>query len=265
MLPKYGDWQVVRELGRGSFGQVYEIQKEEFGQTYRAALKIISIPKSPSDVDAVRGAGMTDDNITEYYHSIVEDSVKEIALMSELQGNSNIVNYQNHEVRKHPNDPGWDIYLQMELLMPLNKYIQQNGITREEVIRLGMDVCSALEVCQERDIIHRDIKPENIFLSKQGHFKLGDFWHRRTEERTKSGMSRKGTYSYMAPEVYRGEAYNKSVDLYSLGMVLYRLLNENRAPFMPPYPQPIRYEDQEQGTHAPHERGTPPHAQPGTG
>ena len=118
MLPKYGDWQVVRELGRGSFGQVYEIQKEEFGQTYRGALKIISIPKSPDDVDAVRGAGMTDANITEYYHSIVEDSVKEIALMSELQGNSNIVNYQNHEVRKHLNDPGWDIYLQMELLAP---------------------------------------------------------------------------------------------------------------------------------------------------
>ena len=99
MQPTYGNWKIVRELGRGSFGQVYEIQKEEFGQTYRAALKIISIPKSPSDVDAVRGAGMTDDNITEYYHSIVEDSVKEIALMSELQGNSNIVNYQNHEVR----------------------------------------------------------------------------------------------------------------------------------------------------------------------
>ena len=246
MLPKYGDWKVVRELGRGSFGQVYEIQKEEFGQTYRGALKIISIPKSPDDVDAVRGAGMTDANITEYYHSIVEDSVKEIALMSELQGNSNIVNYQNHEVRKHLNDPGWDIYLQMELLLPLNKYIQQNGITREEVIRLGIDVCNALEVCQSMDIIHRDIKPENIFLSKQGNFKLGDFGIARTEERTKSGMSRKGTYSYMAPEVYRGEAYNKSVDLYSLGMVLYRLLNENRAPFMPPYPRTIRYEDQEQ-------------------
>ena len=146
MLPKYGDWKVVRELGRGSFGQVYEIQKEEFGQTYRGALKIISIPKSPDDVDAVRGAGMTDANITEYYHSIVEDSVKEIALMSELQGNSTIVNYQNHEVRKHLNDPGWDIYLQMELLLPLNKYIQQNGITREEVIRQGIDVCNALEV-----------------------------------------------------------------------------------------------------------------------
>lgn len=246
MLPKYGDWKIIRELGHGSFGQVYEIQKEEFGQTYRAALKIISIPKSPSDVDQIRGAGMTDANITEYYHSIVEDSVKEIALMSELQGNSNIVNYQNHEVRKHSDDPGWDIYLQMELLLPLNKYIQQHGITREEVIRLGIDVCQALEVCQSRDIIHRDIKPENIFLSKQGNFKLGDFGIARTEERTKSGMSRKGTYSYMAPEIYRGEAYNKSVDLYSLGMVLYRLLNENRQPFMPPYPQAIRYEDQEQ-------------------
>ena len=61
-----------------------------------------------------------------------------------------------------------------------------------------------------------------------------------------SGLSKKGTYNYMAPEVYRGGAYGFSVDLYSLGLVLYRLLNKNRTPFLPPPPEPISFRDREQ-------------------
>ena len=49
----------------------------------------------------------------------------------------------------------------------------------------------------------------------------------------------------MAPEVYKGEAYGASVDIYSLGIVLYRFMNNNRAPFLPPYPTPIKYADRE--------------------
>ena len=60
-----------------------------------------------------------------------------------------------------------------------------------------------------------------------------------------SGMSKKGTYSYMAPEVYRGGAYGVSVDTYSLGVVMYRLLNNNRLPFLPQPPEPITYSQRE--------------------
>lgn len=88
----------------------------------------------------------------------------------------------------------------------------------------------------EESIIHRDIKPENIFVSDAGDFKLGDFGIARTVEKTMSGLSKKGTYSYMAPEVYRGGAYGFDVDIYSLGIVMYRLLNNNRIPFLPPAP-----------------------------
>ena len=62
---------------------------------------------------------------------------------------------------------------------------------------------------------------------------------------TAAHLSQKGTSNYMAPEIYRGEAYNGSVDIYSLGIVMYRLLNKGRLPFMPPYPKPISYEDSE--------------------
>ena len=246
MALQYGNWSIVRELGKGSFGTVYEIEKSEFGYVYRAALKVIHIPQGTADVEQVRSLGMSEKDITEYYQDIVTDCVREIVLMSQMQGHTNVVNYQAHEVRRQENGVGWDILIQMELLTPLNQYMAAHGMTRKDVVTLGISVCKALERCQKLGIIHRDIKPANIFVSDQGDFKLGDFGIARTAERTMSGMSRKGTYTYMAPEVYQGKAYNHQVDIYSLGLVLYRLLNNNREPFLPPYPQKIRYQDQEQ-------------------
>lgn len=246
MVLQYGDWSIVQELGKGSFGTVYEIEKSEFGYVYRAALKVIHIPQGVADVEQVRSLGMSENDITEYYQDIVTDCIREIVLMSQMQGHTNVVNYQAHEVRRQENGVGWDILIQMELLTPLNQYMASHAMTRKDVVILGISVCKALERCQKLGIIHRDIKPANIFVSDQGDFKLGDFGIARTAERTMSGMSRKGTYTYMAPEVYQGKAYNHRVDIYSLGLVLYRLLNNNREPFLPPYPQKIRYQDQEQ-------------------
>ena len=115
-------------------------------------------------------------------------------------------------------------------------------------MKLGIDLCRALETCGTYDIIHRDIKPENIFLSDLGHYKLGDFGIARQLERTSAGLTKTGTLTYMAPEIYLGREYNASVDLYSLGIVLYRFLNDARAPFLPPAPQPITVTERERAT-----------------
>ena len=61
------------------------------------------------------------------------------------------------------------------LLTPLYQHLREHPLSEEDVIRLGIDLCRALEICQKYNIIHRDIKPENIFYSEQGSFKLGDF------------------------------------------------------------------------------------------
>ena len=244
--PIFGSWRITRLIGQGSFGRVYEIQREDFGVTYKAALKAITVPTSQAEVQEIMAEGMDEGSVRTYFGSFVKELVQEFALMSKLKGNSNVVSYENHQVVEHEDTIGWDILIQMELLTPLNEYIKEHkNISRQEVIRLGIDLCKALELCQKHNIIHRDIKPENIFVSDNGDFKLGDFGIARTVEKTSSGLSKKGTYSYMAPEVYKGEAYGSTVDIYSLGIVLYRLLNGNRIPFYPAAPAPITYADRE--------------------
>ena len=241
----FNNWTIRRKIGEGSFGRVYEIQREDFGETYRAALKIITVPQNEAELQGVLEEGMSVQQAEQYFYGMVEDIVREFAIMSKLKGTANVVGYEDHAVIKHKGSIGWDILIRMELLNPLLSYAYEHPFARRDIIRLGIDICRALELCQKYNVIHRDIKPENIFVSDNGDFKLGDFGIARTIEKTMSGLSKKGTYNYMAPEVYRGGEYGFSVDMYSLGIVLYRLLNKNRIPFLPPAPEPITFKSRE--------------------
>ena len=242
--PIFGSWHIVKLLGEGNFGKVFEIERQDFGETYKAALKVITVPQNESEVKSVMASGMDSADVTEYFESVVKDTVSEFVQMSKLKGNSHIVSYEDHQVIPHDDKRiGWDILIRMELLTPLLDYSQNSELTRKDIMKLGIDMCHALELCQKHNIIHRDIKPENIFVSDNGNFKLGDFGIARTIEKTSSGLSKKGTQTYMAPEVYKGEEYGSGVDIYSLGIVLYRLLNKNRTPFLPPYPEKIKHSD----------------------
>ena len=239
-------WIIKHKLGEGSFGTVYEVQREDFGEVYRAALKVITVPQSDAEFQGVLDEGMSRAQAEEYFYSVVEDIVREFAIMSKLKGTANVVSYEDHAVIRHKDGVGWDILIRMELLNPLLPYAYQHPMARRDIIRLGIGICKALELCQKYNVIHRDIKPENIFVSDNGDYKLGDFGIARTIERTMSGLSKKGTYNYMAPEVYQGGEYGFSVDIYSLGIVLYRLLNQNRIPFLPQPPEPITFHQREE-------------------
>ena len=239
-------WNITRLLGEGSYGKVFEIERSEFGQTYRAALKVITVPQSSAEVRSVISEGMSVSQAEAYFHGIVEELMHEFSIMFKLKGTANVVSCEDLRVLEHPDGIGWDILIRMELLHPLLPYVYQHPMARRDIIKLGIDICKALELCQRYNIIHRDIKPENIFISDNRDYKLGDFGIARTIERTTSGLSKKGTYSYMAPEVYAGREYGFSVDTYSLGLVLYRMLNKNRGPFLPQPPEAITFSSREQ-------------------
>ncbi len=244
--PLFGDWTIDSFIGAGSFGKVYRIKREEFGAVYFSALKWISIPQDDTELKQLRYDGMDNESISEYYTNVVKDLTNELQLMSRLRGRSSIVSYEDHRIISKPDRMGYDILIRMELLTSLNDYMLSHALSRAELIRLGINICEALELCQRYNIIHRDIKPDNVFVTEIGDFKLGDFGIARQLEETMSGLSKKGTYNYMAPEVYKGERYSSNVDIYSLGIMIYRLLNDGRLPFLPMTPAVIRPSDRDQ-------------------
>ena len=236
------DWQIEgRPLGRGSFGVVYKAVRREYGMETFAAIKAISIPSNPSEIDSLRSEGMDMDATRTYLQEIVNGFVGEIQLMESLKGVQNIVSIEDYKVVEKTDEIGWDIYIRMELLKPLTTYICDRELTENTLVKLGCDICTALEICSKQNIIHRDIKPGNIFVNFLGDFKLGDFGVARKLENLTSGMSHKGSYGYMAPEVITSRWYDASVDTYSLGIVLYQFLNRNRLPFLDTKKQILSY------------------------
>ncbi len=242
--PFFGSWHIKRFIGEGSFGKCFEIEKSDISGVYTSAMKIITVPYKNSG-NTMGFDSMSHEEMTHYYKDVAKEVSKEFILMERLKGCTNIVSYEDHEIRDHANGIGCDILIRMELLTPLNTYYTTYPPTEADVIRLGIDMCRALEVCAKENIIHRDIKPSNIFVSEHGDYKLGDFGVARHLEASCRELSKKGTYDYMAPEVYRDCVYDARADIFSLGIVLYKLMNNGRIPFLPPAPAPIGYNDSE--------------------
>lgn len=238
-------WETVDPpIGEGGFGTVYEIRREVCGDVERKALKVIRIPKDKSEIDLMRVEGLDDDSISNSFYNQVSDIMREYKIMSRMEDNPNIVHCDDFQYSRHSDGIGWDVSIRMELLTPLIKALGKVK-TEDQLIRMAIELCNGLAACHEANIIHRDIKPQNIFVSPKGRFKLGDFGISRVIEHATRATAGVGTYNFMAPEVASGDTYGFTADIYSLGMVLYWLLNEYRGPFLPSAPTPLTSKDYE--------------------
>ena len=222
-------WRMVRPIGYGSFGRVYEIERRNGNNIEKAAMKVISV--SVDMMDDLYGSQYDDKSMRDMCLKKVQGICREYVIMRELRGNPNIVRCDDIKEIEHQDGIGYDVYIMMELLIPLQQIWRSREITEDDAFRLGEDICRALMVCEEHNIIHRDIKPQNILVSENGTYKLGDFGTARTFEHTASATMA-GTETYMAPEIIRREKYGRDVDTYSLGLVMYRMLNRGQLPFI---------------------------------
>ncbi len=218
--PLWENWQYTGEfLGKGGMSSVFEIEHDAYGSRDVCALKIIEV-KSSSD-GRIR---------------IPQDTLNEIKIMRSLSDCPNIVRYYDDTTREIKDSDGEiegiDILIRMEKLKSIN---ERTRLSEDEVIKLAKDICNALVYVGKKKIIHRDIKPHNIFVDDSGRYKLGDFGISKIISEFSVNFTREiGTQAYVAPEMFsgaEGDSYDASTDIYSLGLVLYAFLNDNKLPF----------------------------------
>ena len=216
-------------LGKGGFGRVYKATEVKEGgkeeEALKAAVKVISIKYEDFDDYDAPTEEVNRESPKKAALEKYEKLKNEIQTMKMLSSHSRIVSIWADE--KVERDDSIEIYIRMELLTALDKYLQNRKITQELIIQIGCDICSALESCESKNIIHRDVKISNIFATEDDCFKLGDFGVAKNLEKESDMLKTSiGTRGYMAPEVFGGKAYDHRADIYSLGKVLEILLED---------------------------------------
>ncbi len=229
----FGHWRIDSLLGTGSGGRsaVFAISHTEAGSVKRA-LKVVSLVEERGRPETQSEAMRS--QYESHREACRSRAEQEVLLMDGLKGNTNIVDYEDHCFIDWSDGEsyGRDMLIRMELLSDLREKLRiGRSFSRDEIIAIGTDICTALELCHKNNILHRDIKPENIFVNRNGSWKLGDFGISRILDSSQGyAATGVGTPQYWAAEQAAGN-YDQRADIYSLGLVLYELSNDGRLPF----------------------------------
>jgi hypothetical protein len=202
-LPAVGEYQLLKLLGRGQFGEVWRAIAPG---GVEVAIKIIN---QPADRETAR---------RELQALELVKNLRHPCLMSTLA-------FWTHQDKVHIVIELADGTLRDQL-----KESQKNGkggIAADELIRSFASAADGIDFLHSKQVFHRDIKPDNILLVN-GHAKVADFGLARAQERPDMSVSFAGTPVYMAPEVWAGK-YRPESDQYSLAMA-YAELRLGRRP-----------------------------------
>ncbi|MCO5170807.1 MAG: protein kinase [Planctomycetes bacterium] len=205
-----GRYRVVRELGKGGMGAVYEAHDPVLRR--RVAIKVLLGDDAPPEaverfrIEARAVARLTHPHIVGL-HDVDEADGRPFLVMELVEGES------------------------------LAAKLRRDGpLAPEEAARLAQRLADALAYAHARAILHRDVKPANVLLDRAGEPRLGDFGLAKELEKAGSGPTEvgavMGTPAYMAPEVVKGELerVDRRADVYALGATLFELLT-GRPPF----------------------------------
>jgi eukaryotic-like serine/threonine-protein kinase len=208
-LKKLGRYDLVRVLGKGAMGIVYEGRDPNLDR--RVAIKTVKV-----------------ENLSEAAASEYELRFRTEARSAARLQHPNIVSV-------YDSDRDGDVaFLVMEYIQgdDLKHHLDQGTrYSLEQSLKMIRDLLSALEYAHKQGIVHRDIKPANLLIEPGGRVKLTDFGVARMQDsgdatRTQGNMI--GTLKYMSPEQVQGQKTDSRTDLFSVGVVLYQLLTDTR-------------------------------------
>lgn len=200
----------------------------------RFILKCISVPASDSQVRALILSGAYPDEaaVHAYYGRVAADIRSELEIGKKLAASGSFAGAISYQIEPKKSGVGYDVYILYPLYIPLNDFYAHNAMTHLRAVNLGIDICDAISACREAGYLFGNIKPENIYFMTNGKFLLGDLGLVSLQELKYSCLPEEYIGPFSAPELADiTTSPNTTIDLYSLGMVLYRIYNGNHGPF----------------------------------
>jgi eukaryotic-like serine/threonine-protein kinase len=205
---RFGPYRIVRELGRGGMGIVFEAVRDDGAFTKRVALKV-----------ATRAAWSQ-----EFMYRFRDER----QILARLE--------HPHIARLLDGGTGEDgvPYFAMEFVegVPLHEYVAEHRLGLSARLTLFLQVCDAVDYAHQNLVVHRDLKPRNILVA-DGSVRLLDFGISKLLDATDGGATSAGlvpfTADYGSPEQVRGEGVTTRTDVYALGLVLFEILTGSRA------------------------------------
>jgi serine/threonine-protein kinase len=201
MVRKVGNARIVREIGRGGMGVVYEAFQEELDRPVAVKALDTKLARSKEVVERFRREGRA-------YARLRHEAIVQVHDLVEKEDG---------------------LYLVTEFVdgADLARVLHKGGALPADCVAVvGARVADALDYVHYNALLHRDVKPANVMASRDGEVKLMDFGIAKGEDDmslTRAGMLI-GSPSYMAPEVLAGGEAGPPADVWALGITLYELL-----------------------------------------
>ena len=226
---RVGHYEIQRPIGKGGMGEVYRAVDTRLGRT--VAIKILT-----------PGAQQDDDRLARF-----EQEARTVGALN----HPNLLTL--YDVGRHDGAP----YLVTELLtgMPLRTRLERDGaLPVPEALRIAAEIARGLAAAHALDIVHRDIKPDNLFITTDQRIKILDFGVAKLQRALDKDAGKEanaalrdtaiempytvegaviGTPGYMSPEQLQGDPIDRRTDVFSLGVVLFEML-EGKRPFAAP-------------------------------
>ncbi len=217
----FDGWLIRQKIYENGEYETYLLTKNTASGAQVKHLRVINVEAGLSQADG------------EQYPPKIRKIVSAVELMQKFINCKNIIKIHNYRVVDNGNG-SYTFLILTDALTPLGEKYDVEDMPTSDALKITSAVCGAVEDYRRIGITTRKITPENIFISPDGVTELGDF----------------GIFSayvpdedYTSPEEYNVSGTIKSTDTYAVGMLLFKLLNHNRAPFLPAYPTQITAEN----------------------
>lgn len=196
-------------------------------------VKIISLPASETQLNALFLTGVLKDDADaqRYFEERTQELVKEIELLQQLSRQEGFLPYDGYQTVSAEDTVGFDLYILSQYKRSLERQFAKKPFTHLDALNLGLDMCSALTACRRSGYLFINLKPSNIYVTQNGEYKISDFGFVNLKSLKYATIPEHYIGSYTPPELMDTfSTLNETMDVYALGMILYRIYNGGILP-----------------------------------